>query len=254
MKTVVIVEDEMLAAKRLQRTLTNQIDYDFEVLAILDSVKSTAKWLANNPCPDLLFMDIQLGDGLSFEVFDIVDVLCPVIFITAFNEYAVEAFKVNSIAYILKPVEENDLRDALDKHKKMVALFNQKELKSQLHQAKKALQEGYKSRFMVKTGSHIKAIPVTDICYFFSREKATQIRTSEGRTYLIDYSLEQLTELLDPKKFFRINRKYIVCLECIQDIIAYSNSRLQLKLPHLEDNDAIVSREKVNDFKYWLDS
>lgn len=254
MKRVIIVEDEMLAAKRLQKLLDAETDHDFDVLAILDSVKSTAKWLANNPCPDLIFMDIQLGDGLSFEVFDIVEVLCPVIFITAFNEYAVEAFKVNSIAYILKPVAADELQEALKKHARMAALFNQEDQKSQLHHARRALQDGFKSRFMVKTGSHIKAIPVIDISYFFSREKATQIRTKEGRTYLIDYSLEQLTELLDPGIFFRINRKYIICLECIQDIVAYSNSRLQLKLLSLDENDAIVSREKVNDFKQWLDS
>lgn len=253
MKQVVIVEDEILAAKRLEKLLS-QLDENVEVLAILDSVKNAAKWLANNPTPDLLFLDIQLGDGLSFEIFDIVQANCPIIFVTAFNEYAIDAFKLNSVAYLLKPIVEEDLRNALAKYDNMHSLFNKAEANEQIQQARKSLQEGYKQRFMVKAGAHIRAVTIAEICYFYSQDKATFIKTNDGRSNLIDYTIEQLEELVDPKEFFRINRKYLVSLTCIEDIIAYSNSRLQLKLRNQIDKDAIVSRQKVTAFKQWLDA
>jgi DNA-binding LytR/AlgR family response regulator len=252
MRKVVIVEDEMLAAKRLQRLLT-ETETEYTILAILDSVKNTAKWLANNEPPDLLFMDIQLGDGLSFEVFEIVDVNCPVIFITAFNEYAIEAFKLNSIAYLLKPIDAKDLAQALAKYKGLGEMFNKLKLKQQVTEMKNSLMEGYKKRFMIKVGEHLKSVDTTDIAYFFSRDKASYLRTFEGRSFLLDHTLEQLCDMLDPLMFFRISRKYVVNLNAINDIISYSNSRLELHLPHQEEKNIIVSRERVKDFKEWLD-
>ena len=252
MKKVVIVEDEMLAVKKLQRLLL-EANGDYELVEVLDSVKNTAKWLANNEPPDLLFMDIQLGDGLSFEVFDIVEVNCPVIFVTAFNEYAIEAFKLNSIAYILKPVTQEDLDNALSKYHEMMKLFNKSRLKQQVVELRKSLKEGYKNRFMIKVGTHIKSVLTDEIAYFFSRDKATYLKTFEGKSYLLDYSLEQLYEMLNPLNYYRINRKYLVNIKAISDIMAYSNSRLELQLPHPEENHIIVSRERVSDFKQWLD-
>lgn len=252
MKSVVIIEDEMLAAKRLQKLL-EATNYDFEIIAILDSVKNGAKWLANNESPDLLFMDIQLGDGLSFEIFDIIEVKSPVIFVTAYNEYAIEAFKLNSIAYILKPISEESLVGALDKYDDMAKLFNQSNQKQQVVNLRSSLKDGFKKRFMIKVGDHIKSVLTKEVAFFYSRDKATYLKTYEGRSYLLDYSLEQLAEMLDPLEYFRINRKYLVGLNAISDIVAYSNSRLAVSLPNQDESDIIVSRERVADFKEWLD-
>ncbi len=252
MKKVIIVEDEMLAAKRLQRLLAGQ-EEAITVLAILDSVKNTARWLATNPPPDLVFMDIQLGDGLSFEVFEIVDVACPVIFITAFNEYALEAFKLNSIAYLLKPITPGDLQQALAKYGEMARLFTAARQQQQVAEIRKSLLDGYKKRFMVKVGDHIKSVNTGDIACFFSRDKATYIKTFAGRNLPVDYPLEQVQEMVDPLQFYRVNRKYLVNINAIEDIVAYTNSRLALHLPHPEDGPVIVSRERVAGFKQWLD-
>ncbi|RLD22952.1 MAG: DNA-binding response regulator [Bacteroidetes bacterium] len=248
--SVVIVEDEKHAALNLQRMLEAE---GLNVLAHLDSVKNSAKWLANNPCPDLLIMDIQLGDGLSFEVFDILDVACPVIFITAFDQYAIEAFKVNSIAYLLKPVQPKELSDALQKYAQMHSVFNSKKVKEQVNEAKKMLQTDYKSRFVIKVGAHLKSVSISEVLYFYSEDKVTFIKTTDARSYVIDYTLEQVQSMVDPQIFFRIGRKYLVKIEAIEDIVSYTNSRLLLQLTHLKVRDAIVSREKVNDFKQWLD-
>ncbi len=247
---VIIVEDENPAAIHLRKLLEKR---GIQVLAHLDSVKNTAKWLANNPVPDLLIMDIQLGDGLSFEVFDIVKVQCPVVFITAFNQYAIEAFKVNSIAYLLKPIDEDELGQALDKYQQMHAVFNPDKSIAQIDKARNTLHPSYKSRFVIKVGAHLKSISVDDTLYFHSQEKATFMKTKDARSYVLDYTLEQVQALTDPGQFFRICRKYLVHIDAIQDIVSYTNSRLLLKLPHLSERDAIVSREKVSSFKKWLD-
>ena len=247
---VVIVEDEKPAARHLENLLAMQ---GIEVVAQLDSVKNTAKWLANNPAPELLLMDIQLGDGLSFEVFDIVKVNCPVIFITAFNEYAIEAFKLNSIAYLLKPIQKQDLLEALNKFEQMKHVFSAEKENKKLLEAQKQMQAGYKTRFILKVGAHLKSIPVEEILYFYSQDKATFIKTRDARAYVTDYTVEHIQSLVDPHQFFRIGRKYLVHINSIEDIVAYTNSRLLLKLTHLNERDAIVSREKVSEFKEWLD-
>ncbi len=249
-KKVVIVEDEKPAATHLQMLLEKQ---GVEVLVHLDSVKNTAKWLANNPAPDLLLMDIQLGDGLSFEVFDIVKVSCPVIFITAFNQYAIEAFKLNSIGYLLKPINPEELNTALEKFKKMHALFNAEKVGTQIADARLMMQHDYKTRFVIKVGVHLKSIAVADVLYFYSQDKATFVRTKDARSYVLDYTLEQVQVLIDPNQFFRICRKYLVHIDAIEDIVVFSNSRLLLQLKHLKERDAVVSREKVSEFKAWLD-
>ena len=249
-KKVVVVEDEMPAFIQLKKMLAK---HGIEVLAHLDSVKNSAKWLANNPVPDLLIMDIQLGDGLSFEVFDIVKVPCPIIFITAFNQYAIEAFKVNSIAYLLKPLDEDELAQALAKYSEMHAVFNAEKANTQLNDVRNMLGTGYKSRFVIKVGAHLKSIAVNEILYFYSQDKATFVKTKDSRSYVLDYSLEQVEALIDQNYFFRICRKYLVHIDAIEDIVSYTNSRLLLKLTHLSERDAIVSRERVSDFKQWLD-
>lgn len=250
LKTVVIVEDEKPAATHLQMLLKRQ---GLKVLTQLDSVKNTAKWLANNKAPDLMLMDIQLGDGLSFEVFDIIKPNCPVIFITAFNQYAIEAFKLNSIGYLLKPIDEEELVKALEKYEQMQAVFNVEKATTQLQDAKLMMQNEHKTRFVIKVGAHLKSVMVEDILYFYSQDKATFAKTKDARSYVLDYTVEQIQSLVDPSRFFRICRKYLVQIDAIEDIVTFTNSRLLLQLKHSKERDTVVSREKVSDFKAWLD-
>ena len=249
---VLIVEDESMAARRLSQLLQKS-QPDIEILTTLDSVKRAVKWLGENEA-DLLFFDIQLADGLSFEIFEQVEVNAPIIFTTAFDEYAIKAFKLNSIDYLLKPIDPEELDQALLKYKRQFEKQESPLLNMALiEQAMQMMTKKYKERFVVKIGEHIHTLPVTDTAYFFSQEKATYLQTQEKNRFIIDYTLEQVEQLVDPQRFFRINRKYLVSLEAVKDIVTYSNSRLRLILNHSDDMDAIVSRDKVNDFKKWLD-
>ncbi|UII26484.1 LytTR family DNA-binding domain-containing protein [Fulvivirga maritima] len=251
---VVIIEDERPAARRLEKLL--QIYNDgIEVLEKIPSVKNAIAWLSNNQEPlDLVFMDIQLADGLSFEIFDHVEVPAPVIFTTAYDEYALKAFKVNSIDYLLKPIDIEELTAAIEKWESMTQKsFDERAMVKQISEAMGMLQTNYKSRFIVKVGEHIKSIAIGDIQYFFSREKATFCHATDGRNYLLDHPLEKIEEMLDPQKFYRVNRKYIISMNAFDDIISYSNSRLKVNLKDCDD-EVIVSRDRVGDFKKWLDN
>jgi len=197
-------------------------------------------------------MDIQLADGLSFEIFEQTIVKTPVIFTTAYDEYALKAFKVNSIDYLLKPIDQDELNNAIDKFKKN---NRTKEIPAQvfdniLH----SLTKNYKNKFVVKVGEHIKVFMIDDVQCFYSMEKYTFLQNNSGRDFAINYSLDQLEDLLDPTRFFRINRKFIVSFSAISDIISYSNSRLLIKLNSNQSDELIVSREKVQGFKNWLES
>lgn len=252
-KQILIIEDEPEAAKRLQ-ALIEELIPGIVVLEKIDSVKKTVQWVLKNSPPDLIFMDIQLADGISFQIFEQCKVTSPVIFTTAYDAYALRAFKVNSIDYILKPVDKDDLEAAL---KKLETLTSRKdntvELLASIGQAVKMLTTKYKTRFMLKVGEHLKSIAVADIMYFYSLEKATFAKLTDGRRHILDFTLEQLEELLDPQHFFRINRKYIVSAGAIHDMISYTNSRLKLVLKSSDDTDVVVARERVQEFKNWLD-
>jgi DNA-binding LytR/AlgR family response regulator len=251
--TCLIIEDEIVAAARIQ-DLVLKYDCNIEIKGIIRSVKNAVNWFNNNPPPDFILMDIQLSDGLSFEIFEKTIVSSPVIFTTAFEEYTLRAFKVNSIDYLLKPIDYDDLKNAFDKFKN--SPFNQHLYKYPQQVFDKVLQSftrEYKSRFVIKVGEHIKIIPVEEVNCFYSIEKATYLQTTGNRQYAVSYSLEQLTDLLDPAMFFRINRQYIVSLHSIKDIVQYSNSRLRLKIINNEEEEIVVSREKVQDFKSWLE-
>ncbi|CAN5246658.1 LytTR family DNA-binding domain-containing protein [soil metagenome] len=253
---ILIVEDEKAAADRL-RSLIKKYDANIEILAVLDTVKAAAQWLLLNPPPDLIFLDIQLADGLSFEIFDITEVNAPVIFTTAYDEYAIKAFKVNSIDYLLKPLDYNDFARALNKYNSLhqpVKSINLNPLLEQLQKQVEQLAPQYKNRFVIKIGDHLKSISVDDILYLFSKEKVTYVVTTDGKRYIMDQTLEKMEMLLDPKNFFRINRQYILTMHCIKDIISYSNSRLKIIVKSCDDQDVLVSRERVQDFKLWLDS
>lgn len=250
---IVIIEDELPAAKYLQK-LINLYDPKITLLSHLDSVKKSIEWFSNNPAPDLAFFDIQLADGLSFEIFEQTRVNCPIIFTTAFNEYAVKAFKVNSIDYLLKPIDPDELNAAIDKFNRLKSPAVENAVPSFIYdQILQNLSKQYKSRFVIKVGERIKSIPVSDILYFYSYDKATFLHTANDHNYVIDYSVEQLENLIDPEIFFRINRKYFIALNSFDDIISYSNSRLKIELKHSDDQDVIVAREKVMKFKAWLD-
>jgi DNA-binding LytR/AlgR family response regulator len=198
----------------------------------------------------LIFSDIQLADGLSFEIYKQVPVSCPIIFTTAYDHYAIEAFQTNGIDYLLKPIEEERLLKAIEK----VRHFSPGVvLKKLLEMSSPVAEKSWKSRFMVKVGDKIKSVPVEEILVFFSQEKASFIRTSDAHTYCIDYALDQLEPMLDPEKYFRINRKYIVSISACTNILAWTNSRLRLKIDGIDDSDIIVARERVMEFKNWLD-
>lgn len=249
---VLIVEDEPPAATRLEKLILSS-DSTFFVEAKVGSVRETVQWLRQFPAPDLILMDIQLGDGISFSVFDEVQVDCPIIFTTAFNEYALRAFKVNSIDYILKPIDKEELATALEKFKKQGQKFTPNLLMQSMAQAMSQLTRKYKERFVIKVGEHLKTLEVADILYFHSQDKTTFAHSVDGRQYIIDFALEQLETLLDPTLFFRISRKYLVAARSIHDMVAYTNSRLRLVIKQSTDNDIIVARERVQEFKAWLD-
>ena len=254
MKTI-IIEDEKPAARLLQRKLEK---LNIQVGVMLHSVEEALDWFSKNEHPDLIFLDIQLSDGLSFEIFEKVEIKSAVIFTTAYDEYALRAFKLNSIDYLLKPIDEDDLEIAVAKFK---SLMPKQELQTQslgidFEQIKKMLtnpfEKNYKKRFTVKIGQHLKVISIDEIECFFSENKGTYIHTFDNRNYLIECTLELLEQELDPADFFRISRKFIIPLKAIKEIVVYSNSRLKVILPSFKEEDVIVSREKVSDFKTWI--
>jgi DNA-binding LytR/AlgR family response regulator len=250
---VIVIEDEPQAAARMI-SLLKELEPDWQVVQTFDSVKRSAAYFNSSPACDLIFMDIQLADGLSFEIFEKARVYAPVIFTTAFNEYALKAFKVNSIDYLLKPVDKEELRAALNKYRNLTLRETTPDkMMESIAAAMHMLTKKYKERFIVKVGEHLKSIEVSEILFFFSLEKTTFAQTRDGRKHILDFTLEQLEEITDPARFFRINRKYLVSVSAIQDMINHTNSRLKLILKTSDDNDVIVARERVQEFKEWMD-
>lgn len=249
---IIIIEDEKPSARRLARMLA---ELSIEAQALLHSVEEAVNWFQKNPHPDLILLDIQLSDGLSFEIFEQVEVNSAIIFTTAYDEYALKAFKLNSIDYLLKPIDDDELKSAIDKFK--VNQPKPHNLQIDIEQIKKLLvnplDKNYKERFTVKIGQHLKMIPIESIECFYSENKGTYIFTTDKRDYLIDSTLEQLDSMLDPIKFFRVNRKFYINMKAIRDIISYTNSRLKIVLHSFSETDIIVSREKVRDFKNWIE-
>lgn len=247
----ILIEDERPAARNLNRLLGKS---DIDVLAILHSVDEAIEWIQNNDKPDLGFFDIRLGDGLSFEIFENVDVNFPVIFTTAYDEYAIKAFKVNSIDYLLKPIDEEELNSALDKYYKLFKSEEKKDYISELNKITELLNpKKYKKRFSIKIGRKFKLINTEDIACFYSKDKATYIKSQSNKNHFIDIPLDKLEGVLDPGLFYRVSRQFIVNSKYIEEIYAYSNSRLGINLKNISLGDIIVSREKVKAFKEWLD-
>lgn len=249
---VIIIEDEKPAARRLQRMLAK---LNIETQTMLHSVSEAITWFQENSHPDLIFLDIQLSDGLSFEIFEQVKTESAIIFTTAYDEYALKAFKMNSIDYLLKPIDEEELEAAVSKFRNTQQNNNSidvSELRSLLSQS--GSERSYKTRFTAQVGQHLKLVEVSDIACFYSENKATYIHCFSGRNYPIEIPLEQLEAELDPEKFYRINRKCILNINAITDIVSYTNSRLEIKLDNFNEFQLIVSRERVKDFKTWLNN
>ncbi len=253
---VVIIEDEELAVEGLTTQL-QRYDPSITVLAALDSIKTAVQWFQQNPAPHLAFFDIQLADGLSFEIFEQVKITCPVIFTTAYDAYSLRAFKVNSIDYLLKPVDLEALRHSFEK----LALLRGAVVATQpasvdldaIRQLLARTTPKYKTRFMVKIGDHLSAFGIEEIDYFFGENKIVWMRLKNGRKYVVDYTLEELEDLLEPAQFFRLNRKYIITFAAIKNVVAYTNSRLKVVLKEAPDSeDILISREKAEDFRVWL--
>ena len=249
---ILIVEDESVAADRLE-ALIHEIAPDFKVLAKIGSVKESVKWLMNNTA-DLIFLDIQLSDGSSFNIFDQVSVHTPVIFTTAYDQYAVKAFQLNSIAYLLKPIRKNELLESLQKYKTLKSAFSI-DFESLLARLQGKKPE-YKKRFLIQTGEKIRKVEITDIAWFYAQYKGVYIRTFQDQSFPAESSLDNLEQQIDPAQFFRINRKYIVNMDAIANMVAWSRGRIKLELnPKADDEfDSVVSIDRASDFRKWLNS
>ena len=249
---VIIIEDEKPSARHLKRLLSS-LNLDAETM--LHSVEEAITWFQNNPHPDLIFLDIQLSDGLSFEIFEAVEIKSAVIFTTAYDEYALQAFKLNSIDYLLKPIDVDELRKAVKKYQQR--LPQKQAVTLDFNDIKKLLinpiDREYKKRFSVKVGQHLKLITIDEIECFYSENKGTYLHTTDGRNYLLDTTLELLENELEPQTFFRVSRKFYVNINAIKDMLHYTNSRLQIKLNSYNTDAVIVARERVKDFKAWLE-
>jgi DNA-binding LytR/AlgR family response regulator len=246
-----IVEDEPLSAVHL-KTLLNKVAPEIEVINMLDSVKSTVHFLKEKPVIDLLFLDIHLADGLSFEIFQQTEVLQPVIFTTAYDEYAIKAFKVNSVDYLLKPIGLSDLKTAINKfNTPHASINNANNIKAQM--AFEMMSKAQKTRFIVKMGENLSSIKTEEIAYFIAEDGIVILVTKEGKRFPIDYTMDALEAVLNKEQFFRINRKMILNIEQIIQVQTYFNGRLKIKLKLVLNDDCIVSRERVADFKKWLD-
>jgi len=248
---IIIIEDEKPAARLLQRKVEK---LGYSITTLLHSVEESLAWFQNNPQPDLIFLDIQLSDGLSFEIFEKIDIKSAVIFTTAYDEYALRAFKLNSIDYLLKPIDEAELATAISKFK---SRFQQNNISSLDFEAIKRMlvnpiSKEYRKRFSVKIGQQLKIIDITEIECLYSENKGTYIHTLDNRDYLIDSSLEIVEAELNPKNFYRISRKFIIPMQSVKEIQVYSNSRLKINLPTYKGEEVIVARERVADFKEWL--
>lgn len=249
---VLIIEDENLTAKRLESQLL-RYDATIQVLARLPSVARAVAWLRTHPAPDLLFLDIHLEDDLGFRIFDQVQVTTPVIFTTAYDEYMVQAFKVNSIDYLLKPIDYEALVAAMTKYQSLRQHFAAPpDLSALLQLIAKPAEPAYRDRFMVSIGPKLRSVEVSEIAYFFLEEKMTFLTNQQGTSLPLEYSLDKLTQLLDPRQFFRVSRQYLVSLSAIRTIHTFSAGKLKLDLVPTPRHEVFVSGDRVADFKDWL--
>lgn len=249
---VLIIEDEMAASKRLQKLIAELMP-EANVIDVLVSISASVNWFKSNPQPDLVFADIHLADGSSFEIFKQVKIECPIIFITAYDQYALEAFKHNSIHYLLKPVKKEDLSDALARFNKLHKSKTGSTIDfEKMFSAFRQPSQSYKERFITRFGEHIKTIETQDVAYFYTENKANYAVMKDGKRYPVDHNLDELEQLINPKNFFRINRQFIIGYNSITEMVSYSKSRVLIKLNPPSKLETIVSTERSASFKSWL--
>ena len=252
---VLIIEDEFPAAERLSNLLRKTVP-NWHIVEILDSVQNSQNWLASQPSPDLIFSDIQLSDGLSFEIYATVPVKSPIIFTTAYDQYAIQAFKVKSIDYLLKPIKESDLQASIQKYYTLRTDFSPSLAQQNLYdiwkEAPTTQKPSFKSRFLVKSKAGFKSLAIEEIAYFYTAHEIVYGVTKEGKKYPIDFTLDQITDTVDPNRFFRVNRQFLCRLEGISHIHPYFNGRLKLELLPEAEKEVIVSRDKAKQLKKWL--
>jgi DNA-binding LytR/AlgR family response regulator len=249
---ILIIEDEKLGAERLA-ALVHEIDPAHRILAICPSIRDSVEWLGTHPAPDLILMDIELADGQCFDIFTQVEVTAPVVFTTSYDEYALQAFKVNSIDYLLKPVRKEELQAALGKLSRLHAQYGGGAI--DIGRLLEHLQRGrspYRSRFLAKQGAKLIAIGIEEIAYFYAEDRITLFRTWDGRRFVAEYKLEELEAMLDPQDFHRINRSVIAHVRSVQEIHNHFNGRLKVILKPALDKETIVSREGAMAFKMWM--
>lgn len=250
---VIIIEDENAAARRLEKLL-GEIGPDITVLQQLDSVETAVAWLQHNPAPDLIFQDIHLADGSSFEIFEHVKIQCPIVFTTAYDEYALQAFKVNAVDYLLKPLKVSELKAAIEKYRRVFRPADAPDYAALLDTMRKQTEPGYLQRMLIRFGQSIKLVEMTDAAYFYTKDKITFLVTrSTAKRLPVDYPLDKLETMLDPRVFFRINRQFIINVAAIREMHPYSKSRVKIDLdPPTGDMETVVSTERSAEFKRWL--
>ena len=254
MKTL-IIEDEYPAAERLAR-LIQKTDKSMEVLDVLDSIEAARRWFATHQAPDLIFSDIQLSDGLSFVIFDEIDIKSPIIFTTSYDEYAIKAFKVKSIDYLLKPIKQAELAAAVQKYRELTSPGFMQEYGLKIQSLLDVLpmtEKKYKTRFLVRQHDQLLPVFQEDIAYFFTTNELVCLVCKDRQQYLVDYTLEELEKLLDPAHFFRLNRQFITSLPAVRKIHKYFNGKLKLDLVPDPEQEVLISREKASVFKDWLE-
>lgn len=253
--TTILIEDEYPAAERLEK-LIKKVDEKIQVLAVLESIEAAKKWFAGNPAPDLIFSDIQLSDGLSFQIFENVPIKSPIIFTTSYDEYAIKAFKVKSIDYLLKPIKIQELEIAIGKFKEVKNQYAENQYALKMESLLDSLQttgKKYKNRFLIEQNDQLLPISTEQIAYFFTSNELVCMVRKDNKQFLIDYTLEELEKCLDPSQFFRINRQFIAHLAAIQKIHTYFNGKLKLELLPTTPQEVLVSREKSQSFKSWVE-
>jgi two-component system, LytTR family, response regulator LytT len=254
---ILIIEDERLAMEKLVNTIS-QIDPAHVIVGKLDSIESSVAWLKTHPSPDIILLDIELADGQSFEIFNQVEVTCPVIFTTSYDEFAIKAFSVNSIDYILKPVKKEALAAGFQKLGRLKSMFSQAamvlpDFKYVFREiTKQVLPKEYRQRFLVRHGQRLVSIEIGNIAFFYTEEKLNFFRTKDNSKYVVDYTIDELETFVDPKKYFRINRQFLIAIDSVKNIHNYFNGRILLHLVPEIDKEVIISRERVNDFKDWM--
>jgi DNA-binding LytR/AlgR family response regulator len=250
---ILIIEDEQLGAEKLAR-LIKSIDESIQIVGNTRSIKSSVEWLMEHEHPDIILMDIELTDGQSFEIFSHLSIKSMVIFTTSYDEYALQAFKVNSVDYLLKPIKKEELKNALDKFQEWQVKFSSPAVNIQqlINELKQQQPKSWRARFLVKQGQKLVSIETSEIAYLYAEGRLSYFITWDKQKYVLDYTIEELEEMLDPQQFYRANRAFLIHIKSVSQIHPYFNSKLKLDLQPATDKEVLISREKAAEFKDWM--